>query len=178
MVSRMAPGNPVAKPVIRQVSDREPPSAALVKQAVPLADGADGTTAAPTAEPPRPPGERTGGRPRRRPDVVESTITRGYVAWYLGVDVSTVRRLEARGQLHPQIGAGGIRYFDMVEVKRVRTRRQGRLADQTADVRLAAFARFQRGHDWRDVAIKLHYDPYRIYRLWRLYTSDRVRPRG
>jgi hypothetical protein len=94
------------------------------------------------------------------------------------VDVSTVRRLEARGQLHPQIGAGGIRYFDMREVKRVRTRRQGRLADQTADVRLAAFARFQRGHDWRDVAIKLHNDPYRIYRLWRLYTSDRARPRG
>jgi hypothetical protein len=174
----MAPGNPVEKPVIRQVSDREPPSVALVKQAALPTDRSGGTTAAATVEPPSPPRQRTGGRPRRRPDVVDSTITRGYVAWYLGVDVSTVRRLEARGQLHPRIGAGGIRYFDMHEIKRVRTRRLGRLADQTADVRLAAFARFQRGHDWRDVAIKLHYDPYRIYRLWRLYTSDRARPRG
>jgi hypothetical protein len=173
----MAPGNPVAKPVIRQVSSRESPSAAVVNQVAPPVDRDDGTTS-PTGEQPRPPRERTGGRPRRRPDIVDSTITRGYVVWYLGVDVSTVRRLEARGQLNPRIGAGGIRYFDMHEVKRVRTRRLGRLADQTADVRLAAFARFQRGHDWRDVAIKLHYDPYRIYRLWRLYTSDRARPRG
>jgi hypothetical protein len=147
-------------------------SATLIKQAAPPVDRADATRAGPTAEPLRPPRERTGGRPRRRPDVVESIITRGYVAWYLSVDVSTVRRLETRGQLHPQIGAGGIRYFDMREVKRVRTRRLGRLADQTADIRLAAFARFQRGQDWRDVAIKLQYDPYRIYRLWRLYTQD------
>jgi len=30
---------------------------------------------------------------------------------------------------------------------------------------------FRKGLDWRDVAIKLRYDPFRVRRLWHLYRS-------
>ena len=39
-------------------------------------------------------------------------------------------------------------------------------------MKLAAFELFREGVDWRDVAIRLQYDPYRVYRLWRLYVVD------
>jgi len=168
----MAPRNPVGKPVIRQVSAPESPSVRPIEKATTSPDRADGSRTASVAETPHGDRERTGGRPRSPRGDLEKSITRGYVAWYLGVDVSTVRRLETRGQLHPQIGAGGIRYFEWTEIKRLRARRAQPLAERTADVRLAAFARFKLGHDWRDVAIQLQYDPYRIYRLWQLYTRD------
>jgi hypothetical protein len=168
----MAARNPGAKPVTRQVLDHESPSVTSIEQAVAPADSVDGTAATASPEQPRARRERTGGRPRRRRDVLEEPITRGYVAWCLSVDVSTVRRLEARGQLHPRIGSGGIRYFDMREVRRVRAERLRQVVDRTADMRLAAFALFRRGVDWRDVAIKLRYDPYRVHRLWRLYSMD------
>jgi hypothetical protein len=168
----MAAENPLAKPVTRQVVDRESLSVTLIEQATAPADRGYGSAAATTAEPPRARRERTGGRPRRPRDILGKPITRGYVASFLGIDVSTVRRLEARGQLHPRIGAGGIRYFEMREVRRVRAHRLQLRVDRTADVRLAAFALFRRGVDWRDVAIKLRYDPYRVHRLWRLYAVD------
>jgi hypothetical protein len=100
------------------------------------------------------------------------------VAKVLDVDVSTVRRLEERGQLHPTIGARGIRYFEMREVLAVKERRRRTARGRTIDVRLQAFELFQRGADWRDVAIKLHYDPYDIHRLWELYSRDHVGSRN
>ena len=39
-------------------------------------------------------------------------------------------------------------------------------------MRVAAFEFFQEGVDWRDVAIRLHYDPLRVHRLWRLYALE------
>jgi hypothetical protein len=117
---------------------------------------------------------RSGGRPPKtaswRP--AERRFTRGDVARYLGVNVSTVRRLEARGELHPHIGAGGIRYFSVWELDEVEKRRIAAARVQTVAMKLAAFELFRAGVDWRDVAIKLRYDPYRVYRLWRLYCLD------
>lgn len=119
-----------------------------------------------------PPPARSGGRPRKiGPD--EEPITRGYVAQILGVDVSTVRRMEARGQLHPKVGPGGIRYFEIYEVRRLAAHRLRVQHSQRVEVRLAAFSLFREGADWRDVAIKLHYDPRRIYQLWHLYQSGK-----
>jgi hypothetical protein len=126
----------------------------------------------PADESASPPLALTGGRPRKTGELDEEPITRGYVAQILGVDVSTVRRLEARGQLHPKIGRGGIRYFEMHEVRRLEAHRLRLLRSQHVEIKLAAFALFRKGADWRDVAIKLRYDPYRIHRLWRLYTTD------
>jgi hypothetical protein len=117
---------------------------------------------------------RTGGRPRKNRDPLDEPITRGYVAQVLGVNVSTIRRLEARGQLHPRIGPGGIRYFQMHEVRRLSAHRLRLLRSKDWEMRLAAFAMFRKGLDWRDVAIKLRYDPYRVRRLWRLYMLDEV----
>jgi predicted RNase H-related nuclease YkuK (DUF458 family) len=93
------------------------------------------------------------------------------VAQILGVDVSTVRRLEARGQLHPKIGRGGIRYFEMHEVRRLKAHRLRLLSNQHVEMKLAAFVLFRKGVDWRDVAIKLRYDPHRVRRLWHLYNN-------
>ena len=116
----------------------------------------------------------TGGRPPKtrawRP--AERRYTRGDVARHLGVNVSTVRRLEARGELHPAIGAGGIRYFSVWELDEFEKRRIATARAQTIAMKLAAFELFREGVDWRDVAIKLQYDPYRVYRLWRLYCVD------
>ncbi len=115
---------------------------------------------------------RTGGRPRKGDDPDEEPITRGYVAQILGVTISTVRRMEARGQLHPKIGSGGIRYFEMHEVRRFSAHRLRLLRSLTVEMKLAAFALFREGTDWRDVAIKLRYDPARVRRLWHLYNAE------
>jgi hypothetical protein len=127
----------------------------------------------PAEQPASPPPARTGGRPRKTGESDDEPITRGYVAQILGVDVSTVRRLEARGQLHPTIGRGGIRYFEMHEVRRLKAHRLRLLSNQHVEMKLAAFVLFRKGVDWRDVAIKLRYDPYRVRRLWHLYNSER-----
>jgi hypothetical protein len=121
---------------------------------------------------PAPPA-RTGGRPRKTGDPDDEPITRGYVAQILGVDVSTVRRMEARGQLHPKVGPGGIRYFEVYEVRRLAAHRLRLLRSQQVEVKLAAFTLFREGADWRDVAIKLHHDPHDVRRLWHLYNAER-----
>ena len=119
-----------------------------------------------------PPPARTGGRPRKTGEPDDEPITRGYVAQILGVDVSTVRRMEARGQLHPKIGDGGIRYFEMHEVRRLAAHRLRLLSSQRVEMKLAAFMLFREGADWRDVAIKLHHDPHDVRRLWELYNAE------
>jgi hypothetical protein len=101
------------------------------------------------------------------------TVTRSYVAFVLCVNVSTVRRLEARAERHPQIGPGGIRSFDLHEVIALKSRRLAMTRDRTTEVRLAVFELFRQGVDWRDVAIRLRHDPFRVYRLWRLFAVDR-----
>ena len=119
-----------------------------------------------TATPPR----HTGGRPPTAGlESFDRPITRGLAARILGVDVSTVRRLEAMGKLHPEIGAGGIRYFDRVELWPLKEGRIRAARDRTTEIRVAAFRLFKENVDWREVAIRLRYDPYRVHRLWRLY---------
>jgi hypothetical protein len=104
-------------------------------------------------------------------------LTRGDVARRLGVHVSTVRRLEARGELIPAIEEdGGLRYFHLYQVMTLKKRRVRKAQGQTAEIRLTAFELFQRGVDWRDVAIRLHHDPLRVHRLWHLYSMDRRTP--
>lgn len=101
-------------------------------------------------------------------------LTRGDVARRLGVHVSTVRRLEARGKLIPAIEEdGGLRYFHLYQVVALKRRRTRKAQEQAAEMRLAAFELFRRGVDWRDVAIRLRYDPFRVHRLWRLYSVDK-----
>ncbi len=98
-------------------------------------------------------------------------LTRGAAARQLGVHVSTIRRLEARGELVPKIEEeGGLRYFTLWQVMEVRDPRTRKARERAADIRLAAFELFHRGVDWRDVAIRLRYDPLRVHRLWRLYS--------
>jgi hypothetical protein len=181
---RMAREYLSAKPVARQVLDRESPSVKAREPDAPPADtAAQATSAAPTplgaakALPPvprsaTPQNALTGGRPRKSDDLEDEPITRGYVAQILGVNVSTVRRLETRGQLHPKVGPGGIRYFQMHEVRRLSAHRLRLLRSQSTEMKLAAFVLFRKSIDWRDVAIELRYDPHRIYRLWRLYTMN------
>jgi hypothetical protein len=112
----------------------------------------------------------TGGRsPTAGLETFDRPITRGSAARMLGVDVSTVRRLEAKGKLHPEIGAGGIRYFDRVELRTLKEGRSRAARDRTTEIRVAAFRLFKENVDWREVAIRLRHDPYRVHRLWRLY---------
>lgn len=143
--------------------------AAIPRQAEPLpsTERADGEvprtdTAGPT--------RRTGGRPRKpRYREFEPPVTRGYVAKVLDVDVSTVRRLEDSGKLHPSVGLHGIRYFKMSEVVALKDRRRRAARSRTVEMRIAAFEMFRDGADWRDVAIKLCEDPLAIRQLWRAY---------
>jgi hypothetical protein len=140
-----------------------------VRTATSPRDEAKSLAPADQSEPP--PSARTGGRPRKT-DPDDEPITRGYVAQILGVDVSTVRRMETRGQLHPKVGPGGIRYFEIYEVRRLAAHRLGLLRSQRVEVKLAAFTLFREGADWRDVAIKLHHDPHDVRRLWQLYNAE------
>lgn len=121
-----------------------------------------------------PPGvRRTGGRPPRLLPTMDPNqwLTRGDVARRLGVHVSSVRRLEARGDLVPVIEEdGGLRYFHLYQVVALKKRRARKAQEQAVEIRLAAFELFRRGVDWRDVAIRLRYDPLRMHRLWRLYS--------
>ena len=104
-------------------------------------------------------------------------LTRGDAARRLGVHVSTIRRLEARGELVPNIEEeGGLRYFTLWRVMELRDRRARNARDRVAAIRLAAFELFRRGKDWRDVAIRLHYDPLGVHRLWRLYSLGEQLP--
>lgn len=100
-------------------------------------------------------------------------LTRGDVARRLGVHVSTVRRMEAHGELIPVIEEdGGLRYFTLYQVMTLKRRRTRQAKAQAAEIRLAAFTLFRRGVDWRDVALRLQYDPLRVHWLWHLYSAN------
>ena len=61
----------------------------------------------------------------------------------------------------------------MHEVRRLSAHRLRLVRNQHVEMKLAAFALFRKGTDWRDVAIELRYDPYRVRRLWQLYRAER-----
>lgn len=123
-----------------------------------------------------PTAERTGGRPSRldRQDWNPADWwTRGRVARELDVHISTVRRLEIKGDLRPHLGDGGIRYFIRYDVMDLKKRWAKKKWNRAAVMRLTAFDLFDQGVRWQDVAIRLRYDPLRIHHLWRLYSMDR-----
>jgi hypothetical protein len=119
-----------------------------------------------------PAGGRRGGRPRKLKiwERHHLALTRGGAARELGVNVSTVRRMEVRGELVPEIDENGIRWFSYYEVRALKQRRVRKNQDKGAEIQIAAFELFRKGVDWRDVTIRLRYDPRRVYRLWQLYS--------
>jgi hypothetical protein len=80
--------------------------------------------------------------------------------------------MEARGELVPEIDEAGIRWFSYYEVRALKERRLRKKQDERAEIRIAAFELFRKRVDWRDVAIRLHYDPIRVLQLWQLYSRD------
>jgi hypothetical protein len=99
-------------------------------------------------------------------------MTRGDVARELKCHVSSIRRLEAKGDLNPIIGDGGVRFFRYWEVRNLKERRARKKIGHAAEMRLAAFRLFDRGVAWQDVALQLDYDPLRVHYLWKLYSLD------
>ena len=140
-------------------------------------EAAPPANAAADAEVPK--AERTGGRPPLLETWMDPLdwFTRGAVARELNCHVSTVRRLEASGDLHARIGDGGVRYFSYREVKNLKERRARKKSSHAAELRLEAFQLFERGVAWQDVALQLRYDPLRVHNLWHLYSMGRVQTR-
>jgi hypothetical protein len=82
-------------------------------------------------------------------------LTRYQVARQLGVGITTVLRMCARGELHPRPGANGVWRYDPAEVVRLQAMRTDpgrRTAGQTA---AAAFHMFDTGAEFKDVVILL-----------------------
>jgi hypothetical protein len=105
-------------------------------------------------------------------------FTRGAVARELHCHVSTVRRLEANGELTARIGDGGVRYFSYWEVKRLKERRARKKLSHAAEMRLDAFQLFERGVPWQQVALSLHCDPLRVRNLWHVYKAGGAAPQA
>jgi hypothetical protein len=99
-------------------------------------------------------------------------LTRYQVARQLGVGITTVLRMCARGELHPRPGANGVWRYDPGEVIRVaamRTDPGRRSAGQTA---AAAFHMFDTGVEFKDVVILLQLSPGDVRRLYREWQSS------
>lgn len=108
-------------------------------------------------------------RKRRTRKGVDRLITREQAAAELGVDVSTVRRMEGR-ELHPVKGRDGVHRFDPAEVVAVAARR-GR-PPRVAEGALAAmmFERFKAGMTIEAIVIELRQSPEvvrRFYTEWK-----------
>ncbi|HVZ70927.1 MAG TPA: helix-turn-helix domain-containing protein [Polyangia bacterium] len=99
-------------------------------------------------------------------------LTRYQVARQLGVGITTVLRMCARGELHPRPGAHGVWRYDPGEVIRVAAMRMGpgrRSAGQTA---AAAFHMFDTGVEFKDCVILLQLSPGDVRRLYREWQSS------
>jgi hypothetical protein len=99
-------------------------------------------------------------------------LTRYQVARQLGVGVTTVLRMCARGELHPRLGANGVWRYDPGEVVRLqgmRTDPGRRTAGQTA---AAAFHMFDTGVEFKDCVILLQLSPGEVRRLYREWQSS------
>ena len=99
-------------------------------------------------------------------------LTRYQVARQLGVGITTVLRMCARGELHPRPGANGVWRYDPAEVARVQAMRTDpgrRTAGQTA---AAAFHMFDTGVEFKDVVILLQLSPGEVRRLYKEWQSS------
>lgn len=83
----------------------------------------------------------------------DGRLTRSQVAARWGCSLATVRRAEAQGKVHPEIGSDGVHRFDPVEIasaspaRKARRRATQPVGDPLADGDLAAeiFAAFDQG---------------------------------
>jgi hypothetical protein len=114
--------------------------------------------------------------PKTRPSTPDRSaadgLTRYQVARQLGVGITTVLRMCARGELHPRPGANGVWRYDPGEVIRVgamRTDPGRRGAGQTA---AAAFHMFDTGVEFKDCVILLQLPPGEVRRLYREWQSS------
>lgn len=114
--------------------------------------------------------------PNNRPSTPDRSaadgLTRYQVAHQLGVGITTVLRMCARGELHPRPGANGVWRYDPAEVVRLQAMRTDpgrRSAGQTA---AAAFHMFDTGVEFKDCVILLQLSPGEIRRLYREWQSS------
>jgi hypothetical protein len=114
--------------------------------------------------------------PKDRPSTPDRSVadglTRYQVARQLGVGITTVLRMCARGELHPRPGSNGVWRYDPAEVVRLQAMRTDpgrRTAGQTA---AAAFHMFDTGVEFTDVVILLQLSPGEVRRLYREWQSS------
>ena len=89
---------------------------------------------------------------------MSESLTRKQVADYLGLSISSIRRLENEGVLIPEVGEGGVRHFSEDQVEAVKADREAEAGPRNAAPTIAqtlaptdgaltalAFAHFDRG---------------------------------
>lgn len=104
-------------------------------------------------------------------------LRRSDVARMLGISISSVRRFEWTGVLHPK-RVGKVWYFDIDEVQElpVRKPRPKKIQRQSAgQIAAAAFRRFAAGYDLRQIVEDLKVDPEEVERLYAHYERNNVR---
>jgi hypothetical protein len=114
--------------------------------------------------------------PKDRPSTPDRStadgLTRYQVARQLGVGITTVLRMCARGELHPRPGTNGVWRYDPAEVVRLQAMRTDpgrRTAGQTA---AAAFHMFDTGVEFKDCVIQLQLSPGEVRRLYKEWQSS------
>ncbi|MCG8421048.1 MAG: hypothetical protein MJE77_24260 [Proteobacteria bacterium] len=104
-------------------------------------------------------------------------LTRSQVADYLGVSVSTVRRMEG-GELHPTTDERGVRHFDPEEVLKVAQSIQSATVSQKGsglklspgELAAEIFERFEQRHSLSEIVRELRLEPRKVramYHEWR-----------
>jgi hypothetical protein len=105
---------------------------------------------------------------------VETGLSRGQVAEALGVHVSSVRRYEERGWLHPGGGKGEERLFDAGEVKalaRLLGKRAAPAEPESGAADAAVFRMFRTGATHEEVVIALELPAERVRELFGLWRA-------
>ncbi len=99
-------------------------------------------------------------------------LTRSQVASRLGVAITTVRRLENKGRLHPRRTKRGF-LFRIEEINRIEPGYASRARSprplQTGEIAARAFELFEHGKGLRDVVIILRQPPEAVRELYRQY---------
>lgn len=101
----------------------------------------------------------------REPGRTGARLKREEVAARLKVSVPTVRRLEARGELHAQVGAHGTRLYALAEVEALAARRRAKTRDEGEDA-ARAFALYRAGKGVREAVAELGLTPEEARYLW------------
>ena len=101
-------------------------------------------------------------------------LTRSDVAATLGVSIATVRRMEDRGELRPQIGRHDVRYFDVKEVRELAARRPRRAGTRMTrgEIAAAVFRRLDALWDLRRIVLDLQVEPKVVQDLHRAWEAN------